>query len=83
MEPMRGQDFVHKLMVKVNRISIAGVLTLVAIYGLLTYQRTTATQRQGPGTSGAAHLTTTGISACAAGSGSTDGWPLPVRRGPR
>jgi hypothetical protein len=82
MESMRGQNFVHALMVKVNRISIAGVLTLVAIYGLVTYQRTTAPQGQGSGTSGAAHLTTTGITACAGGSGSTDSWPLPVR-GPR
>jgi hypothetical protein len=82
MESMRGQDFVHALMVKVNRVSIAAILAIVAIYGLVTYRGTTAPQRQGSGTSGAAHLTTTGIIGCGGGSGSIDSWPLPVR-GPR
>ena len=82
MESMRGQDFVHALMVKVNRVSIAAILAIVAIYGLVTYRGTTTPQRQGSGTSGVAHLTTTDSIGCGGVSGSTDSWPLPVR-GPR
>jgi hypothetical protein len=86
MEPMRGRDFVHALMVKLNRVSIAAILTAVAIYGLVVYRgaTTTATVAQGSGTSGAVHVATSGITSCAGGSGtgSNDSWPLPVR-GPR
>lgn len=84
MEPMRGQDFVHALMVKLNRISIAAILTVIAIYGLVVYRGTTATAAHGSGTSGAEHTSTTGITACSGGSGtdSNDNWPVPVR-GPR
>ena len=80
MEPIREHDFVHALMVKLNRVSIAAILVLVAIYGLVAYRGTTSTAAQGSGTSGATHLTTTGITGC--GSGSYDNWPAPVR-GPR
>lgn len=82
MEPMRSQDFVHALMVKLNRVSIAAILTVIAIYGLVAYRGTTAPAAQGSGTGGAAHLTTTGITGCGAGIGGDDNWPAPVR-GPR
>jgi len=83
MGPMRRQDFVHWLMVKVNRVSIAAILALVAIYSLVTYRGTMPNSTQGSGTSGAASLTTTSITGCGGGSGgSNDNWPIPVR-GPR
>lgn len=83
MESMRGQDFVHALMVKLNRISIAAILTVAALYGLVVYRGTTpvTATTQGSSTSGATHLSTTGITACGGGSGteSNDRWPAPVR----
>ena len=90
MEPIRRQDFVHALMVKLNRVSIAAILTLVAIYSLMAFHgTTTSTATQGSATSGAAQLTTTGLTTtgltgCGGGSssGSSDRWTAPMR-GPR
>ncbi|HEX6800701.1 MAG TPA: hypothetical protein VF116_23515 [Ktedonobacterales bacterium] len=77
MEPIREHDFVHALMVKLNRVSIAAILVLVAIYGLVAYRGTTSTAAQGSGTGGAAHVTMTSLMGCGAGSYTT--WPAPVR----
>lgn len=83
MEPMRGQDFVHALMVKLNRASIAAILTVIAIYGLVAY-RGPPRPHQGSGTGESAHLTTTSVMACSGGSGSAtyDQWLAPAY-GPR
>lgn len=77
MEPIGRQNFVHSLMVKLNRISLVTGLVLGAVYSLVAYRGAIPTATQVSGTSGVAHVTTNGITGCGGGSGSNDSWPAP------
>jgi hypothetical protein len=71
--PIGKQNFVHTLMLKVHRVSLAAVVAVVALYALLAYQGIIPTATHGTGVSGAARLTTTGVTACDRGSDAGSG----------
>jgi hypothetical protein len=81
-EPVARTDFVHAVMVMVNRISIATVLAVVVFYGFLSYQGIIPTATHGTEASGAARLTMTSVIRCDGGSGANDRWLAPAH-GPR